>query len=99
TPPRHTPPLHDALPIFESQATTSPPSRSAIFTPSADFPEAVGPTMATRGKSVLLSLIERGDAARVQKERSAGIGRGEDYPESVRSEEHTSELQSRENLV
>src|SRR6266478_6412352 len=45
----------------ESQATTSPPSCSASFTPSADFPDAVGPTMATRGKSTLFSLIERGE--------------------------------------
>ena len=35
----------------------------ASHTPSADFPEAVGPTMATRGRSAFLPLIEREDAA------------------------------------
>src|SRR2546429_5078918 len=39
----------------ESHATTPPPSRSASFTPSADFPDAVGPTMATDRKSTRLN--------------------------------------------
>src|ERR1700730_615309 len=54
----------------ESQATTSPPSRSASHTPSADLPEAVGPTTATRGSRDLSGLIGTGGEA---SERT-GIG-------------------------
>ena len=37
----------------ESHAITSPPNCSASQTPNADFPDAVGPTMATSGESWL----------------------------------------------
>jgi hypothetical protein len=43
--------------------------KTASLTPSADFPDAVGPTTTTRGRSALISLIERGDAAPEQKEK------------------------------
>src|SRR5580658_2736793 len=48
----------------ESQASTSPPNRSANHTPSEDFPDAVGPTTATKGCSAVRGFIEREYAKR-----------------------------------
>src|SRR5258708_21574141 len=52
----------------ESQAITSPANFLARKTPSEDFPEAVGPTIATSGGSAEELLIEK---------RCARLARGE----------------------
>src|SRR5439155_25190951 len=78
----HTLSLHDALPIFESTLTTSPPKRSQASRAKSLFPTAVGPTTIRSGSRG----TDRGGEERLR-------------PAGLRSEEHTSELQSRGHLV
>src|SRR5208282_6513532 len=63
----------------ESQASTSPPNCSASHTPSADFPDAVGPTTATSGSSEVPRFIEREYAKRAQAAQRAQSKRVGDY--------------------
>src|SRR5208283_35915 len=63
----------------ESHATTSPSSRSASHTPKADFPEAVGPTMATSGKGGSCAFIGTGDATRGRAKSRAQRQPGANY--------------------
>jgi len=60
-----------------------PPSRLREIDTYVDFPDAVGPTMATRGRSVLFLLIERGGAAPEQEKNKQRKWRGEDCLEPV----------------
>src|SRR5690606_41978165 len=85
--------LHDALPIYKP-AVAAPPK--------ADTPAAA--SSAKRGRGGERNASQRGDRNRrrndrrpegeVRKEREGNRNR-----RPARSEEHTSELQSRENLV
>src|SRR5690606_40828250 len=88
--------LHDALPIF-----------AALVGPQAD--DEVEPLLAQRVLVVLEILGRRRDdevaagGAELERddprERELGPGAARDRAVDLRSEEHTSELQSRENLV
>src|SRR5690606_40301639 len=90
TPPSHPSPpsLHDALPI------------SAGDHEAAEHPGEVAPERLLLG---LAPRQQRSDAHQQQHEQPQGqrdlVEEGRPDRDAVRSEEHTSELQSRENLV
>src|SRR5690606_42134961 len=94
TRPSYTLSLHDALPIYlaavERDAAAGRPVKPG------DDPEQRGLAAAGRaedGDEVIVDDIERGRLQRPSRRIAAARGEG------ARSEEHTSELQSRENLV
>src|SRR5207253_10233189 len=90
--------LHDALPILAGPggnggrtgtgASSTPAARSSIWTPSATSPV---PTSSPRQRASIRAV------ATAFGERSSS--RWTPHPQTHRSEEHTSELQSRGHLV
>src|SRR5206468_11219043 len=81
--PSHTPSLHDALPIYANYVSSDP-------VPDAILPYNSTPT------SVSVTLSEAIEANSATIDVTNGTGARFDLP---RSEEHTSELQSRSDLV
>src|SRR5207302_8113040 len=67
----------------ESQAITSPANVCARKTPSADLPEAVGPTIASSGGETEEMVIETRYARRAQQEQSEQRLQAGGYPELV----------------
>src|SRR5690606_41742749 len=84
-PPTVPPPLHDALPICRAPSPTETPPPSARAAPAAPPTPAHAPPAGARRMHSIRLLWRTSRAVR----RSS----------LPRSEEHTSELQSRENLV
>src|SRR5690606_40296548 len=79
--------LHDALPIYFPVARVDVHDRRFRFTDSADLGESLVKRVQDIVAALGLSLDTR------------HIGRTQQLNRAGRSEEHTSELQSRENLV
>src|SRR5207302_5907127 len=92
----HTPSLHDALPIFSFRMSnntiggTSPADRNVISGNNRQGLYNRGGTNFIEGN--FIGTNAAGTAALANDQ-------GMELDDSVRSEEHTSELQSRENLV
>src|SRR5690606_42010205 len=87
--------LHDALPIYGPVLLAAPVSHENV---GASYQAGVIVRMSTPQKDVVDSLIV--EDAEVWKARiRENLVRVEDGAKPDRSEEHTSELQSRENLV
>src|SRR5690606_40177222 len=82
--------LHDALPIFCAHSDPSPRSPSPHCAPRAAGSRPTG-TIVGDPTAVHTPPVRRGDEGRRDDPRPQSRHR--------RSEEHTSELQSRENLV
>src|SRR5690606_41719568 len=99
TPPTRTYPLslHDALPILLLASATGWTSGSAVLYRNEVSPSPIGIGSPARRATTLWSwaallIMETSSRGRPSEGRSAKVA-------ILRSEEHTSELQSRENLV
>src|SRR5690606_40400455 len=88
--------LHDALPISRKRSTPSPPAkRGAARSSSRRPPLPASPAGGSFGSLAASRPYPRSAATTASRPASTAGGRSPDG----RSEEHTSELQSRENLV
>src|SRR5690606_41834815 len=87
--------LHDALPILEHAAGT------ALFErlPRGVRPTAAGEVLVRRAARILGEVDGALEEVSGVRDRLAGRMVVAGFPTAARSEEHTSELQSRENLV
>src|SRR5690606_41981191 len=94
-PPPSTPALHDALPIYTTHSQEAPNGHENHATDPPDEQSREGPRDGGRAGRGGRARGERGEGR--QGGRRKGQGRG--AARQGRSEEHTSELQSRENLV
>src|SRR5690606_41289533 len=82
--------LHDALPISTSEPAPEP--KGPVYTLEDGTKVEIDPEAETLPKKVRKDLAKRAGATASGDSVSA-------YANFIRSEEHTSELQSRENLV
>src|SRR5690606_41518925 len=94
-PPIYTPPLHDALPISRSAQRASTPTSRAERSPTWSSSECAALRSAGRERPSALGCSRSSMCWRSR----APVGPRVAENARRRSEEHTSELQSRENLV